>query len=946
MSSRPGPRSGGSHVLPVALTPLLGRERELEETAQLLSGTRLLTITGAGGSGKTRLALELAHRVAGRHGRAVWVDLAPVDDHRLIAQQILNAMGLRESPTFDDLDLVIDTMRDRPHLLVLDNCEHVVDGCAALAEKILRSVADVAIVATSREPLGIAGEQTWLVPPMNEPDGIGLFVERARAVAPSFSLDDRTRADVAHICARLDGIPLAIELAAARVKVLTVAEIAARLDDAFSLLASGSRTLARHRTIRETIDWSFRLLSAEEQVLLRRLAVFAGGFSLEAAEAVCSEGGIDVLQRLGALVDKSLVVAGAGRYRLLDTVRQFADEKLQQSGEQAALRERHARFYFQLAERSERRIYAGAVDPAALAMIDEEIDNIRRTFEWAEEDPSRAEIELRLLWALHWYWFARSHFHEARRRLVRGIARAAEVDAVVRARALVAAGNAAVWQADWAALRPGADEAVAILRPTTNLRALANALLLLGSALAFGSADDDAARQVFAEAEEVARRNGRNVALALTLYWSGTASVLRGDWAAARHAFMEARDIGIEQRNAPAVAHAATMLAQVALHERNFSETSACLREAIDTHVQTGDRWGLTQSVEAVGLTLLEAGDAEAGTRLLAAASAAWLHLGARPGRRDTFEREKDQRIRQALGDERLRVVLASGAALHYDDMVALARELIDTFDRKHGVTAAPSTVESPPLALRVRALGPLEIERSGERLNGGSGSARAYELLLYLLVHPTGATKEEIGAALWPDADAARLRNNFHVTVHRLRKILGGTDWVSAEADLYTLHRGAGVEFDAEIFEQTVRSALRTGDTARLEAAVEMYGGEFAQNLQGGDWQFAIRDRLRELHAEALRVVGRARMASGDFAGAVPVYQRLIEADDLDEQAHRNLMTCQGRLGDAAAVARTYRRLTEVLRRELQTEPDAATTRLYEKLRVASSREDGATPQ
>ena len=937
MSSRTGPRSGGSHVLPVALTPLLGRERELDETAQLLSGTRLLTITGAGGSGKTRLALELAHRLADRYDRAVWVDLAPVDDHRLIAQQILNAMGLRESPTFDDLDLVIDTIRDRPHLLVLDNCEHVVDGCAAVAEKILRSVTGTAIVATSREPLGIAGEQTWLVPSMNEPDGIQLFLERARAVVPSFSLDDSTRADVAHICARLDGIPLAIELAAARVKVLTVKEIAARLDDAFSLLSSGSRTLARHRTIRETIDWSFRLLSPEEQTLLRRLSVFAGGFSLEAAEAVCSEGGIDVLQRLGALVDKSLVAARGGRYRLLDTVRQFADEKLLQSGEQAAVRERHARFYFRLAERSERRIYAGAVDPAALAMIDEEIDNIRRTFEWAEEDAARAEIELRLLWALHWYWFARAHFHEARRRLVRGLGRAADVDAVVRARALVAAGNAAVWQADWAALRPAADEAVAILRPTNNLRALANALLLLGSAQAFGSANDEAARDVFAEAEEVARRNGRNVALALTLYWSGTAAVLRGDWEEARRAFVEAREIGIEQRNAPAAAHAATMLAQVALHERNFAETSAFLREAIDGHVRTGDRWGLTQSVEAVGLTLLDAGDAEAGTRLLAAASSAWLHLGARPGRRDTFEREKDARIRQALGDERLRVVLASGAALPYDDMVALARQLIETFDRQRGVTAPAPTVP-PPAALRVRALGALEIQRSGARLNGGSGSARAYELLLYLLVHPAGATKEEIGAALWPDADPARLRNNFHVTVHRLRKILGGATWVTAEADLYTLDRSAGVEFDAEVFEQTVKSALRTGDIARLEAAVEMYAGEFAPNLQGGDWQFVVRDRLRELHGEALRVVGRSRMSAGDFAGAVPIYQRLIEADDLDEQAYRNLMTCQGRIGDAEAVGRTYRRLNEVLRRELQTEPDPATTRLYEKLRVEAA--------
>jgi len=236
--------------LPYALTPLLGRARELDETTQLLGVTRLLTITGAGGSGKTRLAQELAHRVKDDYEDAVWVELAPLSDPDLIGQQILDAMGVRELAAEDVLRVVIHSIRDRRTLLVLDNCEHLVDACAVVAEEILRSCPDTTIVTTTREALGVRGEQTWLVPPLSVEDAVQLFTERAKLVSPSFAPNEM----VAQICQRLDGIPLAIELAAARVKVLTVDEIAARLDDAFRLLSSGSRTLPRHRTIRETID--------------------------------------------------------------------------------------------------------------------------------------------------------------------------------------------------------------------------------------------------------------------------------------------------------------------------------------------------------------------------------------------------------------------------------------------------------------------------------------------------------------------------------------------------------------------------------------------------------------------------------------------------------------------------------------------------------------------
>ena len=369
-------------MVPVSLTALLGRQRELEQAAAILGRTRLLTLTGAGGSGKTRLALELARR----DGRDVtWVELAPVSDPELVPQQILNALELPEPPAQDVLSVVVDALRERTMLLVLDNCEHLVDACAAAADAILRQCPGVSILTTTREALGITGEQTWLVPPLDERDAIELFAERARAVLPVFAIEPHNAEDVARIVRRLDGIPLAIELAAARAKVLPIAQIAQRLDNAFSLLATGSRTIPRHRTIRATIEWSYRLISPEEQIVFRRLAVFAGTFSIDAAEAVC---GGDVLDVLSALVDKSLVLcdrsAGSARYRLLETVRQFAVEKLGEANERELVRERHARFFLALAEAAEPRVFAGASDPPMLLRLDEEIANIRAAIDWED----------------------------------------------------------------------------------------------------------------------------------------------------------------------------------------------------------------------------------------------------------------------------------------------------------------------------------------------------------------------------------------------------------------------------------------------------------------------------------------------------------------------------------------------------------------------------------
>jgi non-specific serine/threonine protein kinase len=342
---------------------------------RLLSTTRLLTLTSTGGCGKTRLAHEVAARVLPAYEHGVWlVELAALSDPVLVAQTVASVLGVREVPGRTIEETLAGYLREESLLLILDNCEHLIDACARLAESLLRTCPGLGVLATSREALGIAGEATFRVPSLSAPEpgdtaaervgnfeAVRLFLERARLAASDFRLTDENAPAVAEICRRLDGIPLALELAAARVRSLTAAQIAERLDDRFRLLTGGSRTaLPRQQTLRALIDWSHDLLAEDERALLRRLSVFAAGWSLEAAQAVCAGEGIssdEVFDLLVHLIDKSLVQAevqgSEARYRLLETVRQYARDKLAETGEAAAVRDRHLGFFLQLAEEAQ-----------------------------------------------------------------------------------------------------------------------------------------------------------------------------------------------------------------------------------------------------------------------------------------------------------------------------------------------------------------------------------------------------------------------------------------------------------------------------------------------------------------------------------------------------------------------------------------------------------------
>jgi predicted ATPase/DNA-binding XRE family transcriptional regulator len=463
-----GPLTPRPNNLPAQLTAFIGRARELSDVRALVESSRLVTLTGAGGSGKTRLSLQVAAGLLDGPGDGVWlVELAPVLDEDAVAPAISRALGIIGQPGRPVLDVLLDALAGLDVLIVVDNCEHLIGVCARAAEAILRRCPRVRLLATSREPLGIGGETIYRVPPLSLPgpgdwdlaaaessDAVALFADRARAQGAALCLDEQTAPLVVSVCRRLDGLPLAIELAAARLRSLSLGGLNDRLDQRFRLLTGGSRTaLERQRTLRATVDWSYSLLNGAERLLLGRLSVFAEGFDLDAAEAVGGSGSVEVLEvtgLLGSLVDKSLVVAepaeGVLRYRLLDTIRQFAAEQLAETGEDqaAAVAAAHYEHFLSVAEEAAPHL-AGPDQGSWLARLDADQANLRRAADYAAGLRDGTAQVLRFGAALRRYWLTRSRNRECLALLVPVLERpGARADPGVFAAALVTAGNAAL----------------------------------------------------------------------------------------------------------------------------------------------------------------------------------------------------------------------------------------------------------------------------------------------------------------------------------------------------------------------------------------------------------------------------------------------------------------------------------------------------------------------
>lgn len=954
---------------PVHLTRFIGRQQELASLRGLLETTRLLTLTGAGGSGKTRLAAIVASEPIHGNREVAWVDLAPLTDPALLAHQIVAALGARETAPANPLSLLWEQISSRQLLLVLDNCEHLVDACAALAESMLLRADGLKILATSREALGIGGETAWLVPPLSLPatngaatahtigqsESVQLFVERARSVAPEFRLTDENAHGIAQICRRLDGLPLAIELAAARVRALSPDQIAERLDDAFRVLATGGRTsLARHRTLRETIDWSYSLLSEREQRLLDRLSVFAGGFTLEAAEAVAADDELnatDVLDPLCALVDKSLVVMYStgveARYRLVETVSQYAAEKLAQTDGALAVRERHTRYYLSLAEAAAPHIVGGASDCDWLARLDVENDNLRLALDWCAEDAERTDIALRLTYALHWFWFAGGHLREGRRRLEHALANRAHAFPPARGRALIALNQVMSWQGHPPDVRIG-QEAVELLRPDGDPESLAYALSAT-SVAHYLARDPVAADPPIEEAWELLKGRPLTVLTAIVLYWRSRSALEAGNLSLARTSAEGALGIGRQSDSQPAIAHPLTVLGAIATAQGLYEEALSCLMEGLEIHAANGDRWGVIQALHGL-LRIAAKRDAVIAARLLGITQAVRTAIGSQPSGAEALEIETAvTSIRGAIGEKQMEGEKAQGLALSLPDAVAY------TLSHVRNLATAPLlqvTGEFPIAALaerpsegrelRVDALGGLKIFRGEDRLEEHVwGSAKAKELLLFLLCHPDGSTKEQVGLAFWPDGSTAQVRNNFHVTLHRLRKALGGSDWVALSGDRYSLDAAVQVDFDAAIFEKHLQAALtavrRQASTAidQLADACALYRGDFLANENVGDWCEPFRTRLHRAYTDGATRLVDLLTARKEHDRAADVLEALIERNPLHEESYRRLMTCYAQQGRHVEALRLYQRLAELLDVEFGATPALETKRLSDRLRT-----------
>jgi predicted ATPase/DNA-binding CsgD family transcriptional regulator len=515
-----------NHNLPVQVTRFFGRETEIASLKQRLAEQRLVTLTGSGGVGKTRLALQAAGEVLDEFSGGVWlVELALLTDAALLPQHVAAVLGVSETPGRSRLEDLTLFLRERQVLLLLDNCEHLLEACAQLVETLLHACPSLKILASSREPLGIAGESVFGVRslPFPDPDhlpsidkvneytAIRLFADRARLVLADYQVTASNAAAVARICQRLDGIPLAIEMAAARVNILSTANLAERLDDSFRILTGGSRTaLPRQQTLRAMIDWSYELLNDTERLLLQRLSVFAGGCTLEAAEAVCSGTAIeagqrpatnrppveilsidqaDILDLLSSLVSKSMVIADRRphadtRYHLLETVRQYAREKLRAAGESERRHSQHLRFFVQLAEESESRL-RGPEQITWLHWLENDLDNLRAALDYsqASQASEAAQAGLRLAVALRRFWDIRSHERQAHAWLEAALARDRVPEgSLARAAALSAAAAMVAEAADVARARAEAEESVEIFRQAgpAGRRGLAYALITLG----------------------------------------------------------------------------------------------------------------------------------------------------------------------------------------------------------------------------------------------------------------------------------------------------------------------------------------------------------------------------------------------------------------------------------------------------------------------------------
>ena len=661
------------HNLPAATTTFIGRSAEVEQAKALLLRTRLLTLLGTGGTGKTRLAIEVGREMQESYPEGVWlVELATIDQESDLDDAIASALGVREEPGRRICETLAGYICEREVLLILDNCEHILASVARSVTALLSRCRNLHILTTSRQALGVPGEVTLPLGPLaafdvwkrsrDNPvraadiagfDAVKLFLDRAQAVVPAFALTDQNAPDIARICWRLDGIPLALELAAARLRVLSPSQISDRLNDQFSLI-KGRAGLPHQQTLRTLIDWSYDLLSPPEKRLFQRLGVFAGGRTIEAVEDVCEDDGEDLLDLLQQLADKSLISMdhderGGTRYNLLESVWQYAREKLAESGEMAELQERHLAYFLRRAEEAAPMLSGS--DPApTLRSLASELLNLRFALEWAAERPGGAEPGLRLLAALERYWEICGNLEEARRQCEAILARPdVEVSQAALAAALICAGRIAWTQDRYDEGRASLGRAMTIFDALGNLEQSGLAHGYAGF-LAFSDGHPQLAADYFLRARELGERTGKRKLLALSLAGEGSLAAAAGDSARALELKREALEVFRLVGDKWIVGYSLWGLAQAALAQDDAGTAHSALSEWSQTARELGNRWAVPYILQLLADTARLRGNPELAARLFGAAEMQREKLGIRFTANEAAAYEKSlEKLRGAI---------------------------------------------------------------------------------------------------------------------------------------------------------------------------------------------------------------------------------------------------------------------------------------------------------
>lgn len=686
------PPESSARAVPAELTSFVGRRHDLAAVRQLFSASRLVTLTGMGGVGKTRLALQAGNEMRRAFPDGVYfVELASLTGPDLLPQAVRDALGIREQPTVDPLTMLGEFLSSRRLLLILDDCEYLVDATADLVDQLLRAAPDLKVLVTSRQALRTVGEHLYPVAPLPAPDpdamelgtsgrypAVTLFADRAAAVLPGFGITPQNEVAVVRLCHRLEGIPLAIELACVRLRTLTVDELASRLDDRFKLLREGNRNLPeRHQTLQALIDWSYALCTPIEQLLWTRSAVFAGGFTTDALEAVCTDDHLpasSLLDTLGRLVDKSILVrgehAGHTRFRMLETIREYGRTRLAASTEDATTARRHRDWYAAMI-RTAGREWAGPRQEEWATRLQLEHANIRQALEYCMSVPGEARIGLEMA-AVPWFWGAMDHLTEARRWLDRGLSLRRE-RTLERAWALTTTAYIAGFQGDYDALTTFADQAHELAADLDDTRGLAFANHVAGFGRSLGrSADMENAIPLFTEALDQYATTGIQaqypdslmVELAATL-------IMKGDFDRGRVIADElhARCAAVGERWNLSYAH--WLRGILELIEGRPERAEGELVEALRIKQVFHDTLGLGLTFEALAWAAAVNGEADRATVLFGGTDQIWRTLGARQMR--GFRRRYEAMARDSLGDVRFEVAFERGSRLSVEEVLAVA---------------------------------------------------------------------------------------------------------------------------------------------------------------------------------------------------------------------------------------------------------------------------------